>query len=368
MRAKTVTSFRNARRRLVTLGAAALAMTIALTMVLVPARAAVTPTGDGQFHVVGTNIIGPDGKVFVPKGVNVGGFDAYASPLVSYETFAQAKSWGANFIRLPMSSTFWVKAMCSHNPGYINRIDAAVAWAEQLKILLLLDNHRSTKGMACPAKILTGGQNEMADKFSQSMLYDIAVRYNGRPYVAFDLFNEPHSISNEIWRNGGRVGTWTAIGMQELLDTVRIAAGATNLVFASGNVWANDLRMIVDNPLRGNDVVYAAHSYPFSCDGRMISPKLPYWCHGKQYPPWLETHVKPAIGKRPVVITEFGTPRAIAGEMQAPIDWFNAHGIGWSAYNFAHGNSSNYALMEPKTTNPTVTGAPVKKALAAALG
>jgi hypothetical protein len=357
-----VTSFRTTRRRLVSLGTAALAMCIATTVVLMPARAA-TPVGDGQFHVNGINIIGPDGKVFVPRGVNVGGFDAYAMPLVNRDTFVRAKAWGANFVRLPISSTFWVQAMCSYNAGYVQRIDTVVQWAEELQILLLLDNHRSTKGLACPMKLLTGGQNEMADKFSQSMLYDIAARYNGRPYVAFDLFNEPHSISDEIWRNGGRVDTWNAIGMQELLDTVRIQAGATNLVFASGNSWANNLLPIIDNPLRGNDVVYAAHSYPFACDGRMISPKLPYLCHGKQYPPFLETHIAPAIGKRPVVITEFGTPRPYAGEMKAPIDWFNAHGIGWSAYNFASGKTENYALMQPNSTNPSITGTPVKNEL-----
>ena len=91
-----------------------------------------------------------------------------------------------------------------------------------------------------------------------------------------------------------------------------------------------------DDPLIGENIVYAAHSYPYWCNGKKISNSLPYKCNGKQYPPFLDFSVAPAIGKRAVVITEFGTPRAIAGEMSAPIGWFEAHGIGWSAYNFAN--------------------------------
>jgi len=85
----------------------------------------------------------------------------------------------------------------------------------------------------------------------------------GNPLVAFDLYNEPHDISDMIWRYGGTV-SWKGVnlcaaGMQQMYDTVR-ATGAQNLVFVTGNSWGNLWPSTA--PLAGSNIVYAVHATP----------------------------------------------------------------------------------------------------------
>ena len=160
------------------------------------------------------------------------------------------------------------------------------------------------------------------------------------------------------------VDGYRAVGMQQLLDAVR-STGNKNLVFASGNMWANDLRMIVDNPLNNDaNVVYAAHSYPFNCEPRRQHRRALQLPAASRYPPHLDTQIAPAIAKRAVMLTEFGTQRAIPGEVQAPIDWAEHHKIGWAAWLWDDGKMSDFCLLhESRRYEPSVIGRPVYDAL-----
>jgi endoglucanase len=228
--------------------------------------------------------------------------------------------------------------------------------------MVLLDDHVGTRGRTCGVGNWAG-LHKGPDMHNLKFVELLAERYKHRPFVAIDLFNEPHDIENSVWRNGGAVDGWGVVGMQTMLDAVR-ATGNKNLVFVSGNMWANDLRMIADKPLQNDwNVVYAAHSYPFMC-GRVIGVGEAYSCQGKQYPPHLDAHVAPAIGKRAVMLTEFGTQRAIPGEVQAPIDWAERHNIGWAAWLWDYGKILDFALLDESGKHePSVIGRPVHDAL-----
>src|SRR5689334_6097573 len=133
MRGKSVT-FKRLRRQAIVFAAAA----ATVVGIVAPAQATTTPVGDGHFHVSGTKIIGPDGKTFVARGVNIGGLERYSSVVdLTYNTLSLAHDWGANFIRLPLSSTFWDPEMCTYDPNYASTIDQVVSWAESLKMLIL---------------------------------------------------------------------------------------------------------------------------------------------------------------------------------------------------------------------------------------
>lgn len=88
------------------------------------------------------------------------------------------------------------------------------------------------------------GQGLMADYPGSTEFWSqVAARFANNPLAAFDLYNEPHDISNQVWLNGGTVPTYSIFpyqttGMQQLYDAVR-ATGARNLVLVSGNNWAN---------------------------------------------------------------------------------------------------------------------------------
>jgi len=319
------------------------------------------------FNVVGTRIIAPDGSVFVPRGVNKGGLEwlrkGYDEDFLNYE---RMKSWGANFVRIPLSPAFALPRMCSYDKNYMARVDRIVSWAEQLKMMVLLDDHVATRGLTCGVGKWAGPQ-KAPDMHNVEFVEMLATRYKHHPMVAIDLYNEPHDIPDGVWRNGGMVDGYRAAGMQQLLNAVR-ATGNKNLVFVSGNMWANDLRMVVDKPLYDDfNVVYAAHSYPFMC-GRVIAVGEPYRCQGEQYPPHLDAYIAPAIGKRAVMVTEFGTQRPIPGEVQAVIDWSERHNIGWAAWLWENGTILDFSLLEGNWSEPSVIGRPVHDALRRAAG
>ncbi|HUR76472.1 MAG TPA: glycoside hydrolase family 5 protein [Acidimicrobiales bacterium] len=320
----------------------------------------------GKFRVEGTRIVGPDGRTFVPRGVNKGGLEYFKKGYdETFWNYQRIKSWGANVIRIPLSPAFGLKRMCSFDKDYMKRVDRIVNWGEQLQMLVILDNHTSTRGLTCGAGEWHGPQ-KAPDVHSLDFAKQLATRYKNRPWVAIDLYNEPHDIPDSIWRNGGVVDGWRSVGMQQLLDAVR-STGNTNLVLATGNLWGNDLRMVVSNPLfNDKNVVYAAHSYPFWCN-RVVYYNEPYICNGKPIPPHLDAQIQPAIGKRPVILAEFGTQRSIAAEMQAPIDWAESRKIGWIAWLWGNGKMTDFCLLDEKG-NPSVSGKPVKDALTRASG
>ena len=77
----------------------------------------------------------------------------------------------------------------------------------------------------------------------------------------FELYNEPHDV--ELERLEAAAPTrkaGTAVGMQQLYDTVR-ATGAENLVVIGGLNWAYDLSGVPANRIAGYNIVYATHPY-----------------------------------------------------------------------------------------------------------
>jgi hypothetical protein len=281
--------------------------------------------------------------------------------------FQRMQSWGVNFVRVALSDTYWLKAMCTYDSKYQSRVDNIVRWGQQLKILILLDNHHGTEGQTCG----TGKWHnlmKLPDIHNLAFIKQLATRYKNNPYVAFDIYNEPHDVSDALWRNGGVVDGYRGVGMQQLLDGVR-STGAKNLVVVSGNQWGADLRPIVNNPLSNDkDVVYGAHQYPYWCYARLVHNE-PYVCDGHRYSPSLNAYVLPAIGRRPVMLTEFGTYRPFAAEVAEPIEWAEQHHIGWSTWLWCNGPVSEFCLLSPTGgTTPSVIGQPVRDALRRATG
>ena len=115
---------------------------------------------------------------------------------------------------------------------------------------------------------------------------DAATRYKNHPALIFDLLNEPHGISWEIWRNGGFVGDkkdadqaafltaedkaksqgFQSPGMQAMLDAVR-STGAKNVVLVGGLDYAYQLDGILNGygleDKTGDGIIYATHVYPW---------------------------------------------------------------------------------------------------------
>ncbi|MBV9413161.1 MAG: cellulase family glycosylhydrolase [Acidimicrobiia bacterium] len=305
------------------------------------------------YTTAGNKIIAPDGSQFVPRGVVRDGFQYQPTGpyYMSDNDFQAMYLWGSTVVRLPLDQMQWLSTSCNYDSTYASRLDAAVQSITSRGMVALLTLSRAAAGQACG----TGQLVPMADDYSIPFWTQVANRYKNNPLVAFDLFNEPHDISEAVWHDGGMVGSpaWHAVGMQQLYNTVR-GTGATNVLFISGTNWAFNIDVSLRRPIDGYGIVYGTHLYNPPESGPVRSDA--------------DGVVTPVAGRYPVAVTEFGTSSGTALYNQNVIAFAEQRGIGWMAFKW-YSLPSTYALLNDFTTyTPSPAGAPVEAALLKARG
>lgn len=334
------------------------------------AQSALTRTHWGSRDLVGplttrgTTVRDAKGAVVVLRGVNRSGLNESGTPSgLTQRDLDRAKAWGANVVRLPLDEQLWLPGCPASDPGYQADVRKVVGWVTARHMLAVLDLHVGSPTCSSP------GLNPMPDLGSRTFWRQVATAYKGNPLVAFDLFNEPHDVSDKTWRDGGVATTaggvsYTAVGMQSLLDTVR-ATGAKNLVLVGGTGWASLLPSTA--PLRGTNLVYAVHAY--TCD-------RPSQCRSTDSHPVLDRFAD--LGRRaPVMVSEFGHPSSRTADgaayMQDVLSYAEAHHWSWAAWDW-HGHESCrwgdwWSLINTQTCSasgtyePSPNGVPVLQAL-----
>jgi Tol biopolymer transport system component len=213
------------------------------------------------------------------------------------------RDWHANVIRLPLSQDRWFGKATEQKDGgkaYRELVQQVVAVCALRGCYILLDLHWSDAGEWG----MNIGQHVMPDQNSLLFWKELAAVYKNHPAVLFDLYNEPHDVTWDIWLKGGQVternrrtGTelkFESVGMQSLLDAVR-ATGAANVVVAGGLNWAYDMSGFLEGKQladpTGNGVIYANHTYPIK---------------GDTVRRWV-AKMEAAAKKVPLIVSEFGT-------------------------------------------------------------
>ncbi len=251
-----------------------------------------------ELHVEGNRLINAEGEEVWLQGLNAGNLETLPhDKQVIKSAVVGIEEWNANVVRLPMKEEFWYGESVYQKDGgqaYRDTIDQIVTLVANRGAYLVLDLHR-----------YRAPKQKHADFW-----VDAANHFKNHPAVLFDLMNEPHSISWEVWRNGGWVGEkkgtdesaflteaekkanqgYESVGMQGLLDAVR-STGARNIVVVGGIGWAGDLSGVVngyalDEHEGGNGIMYSWHQYN--------------WHTG-----WAKT-VLPVAEKYPILVGEVG--------------------------------------------------------------
>jgi hypothetical protein len=249
-----------------------------------------------MLKVVGNRVVDTDGNDVWLQGVNAGGLETLPQDMQAVKSVVVAiDEWKSNCVRLPMKEEFWYGKSPYQKDGgedYRQKLDQVITLTANRGAYLVLDLHR-----------FRAPKQEHADFWK-----DAATRYKDHPAVLFDVFNEPHGISWEVWRNGGLVGQkegvdesafltpeekaknqgFQSVGMQGLVDAVR-STGAKNIIIAGGIFWCNDLTGIVNgyalDDKGGNGIMYSWHTYNW-------------------HPGW--ARVIPVVEKHPVFLGEVG--------------------------------------------------------------
>ncbi len=312
----------------------------------------------GPLKTQGTNVLDGLGRIVHFHGVDIDGLQYSNTANVSPSEVTVAQAWGANFIRLPLAENYLMPGDCSYDSTYLSKVDAMVNAATSQGIFVMLDLHTNAL-TACTAP----KQQSMPDGNAVPVWTTLAGRYKSNPLVGFDLYNEPHNMSDAVWHSGGTVTssgvTYQAVGMQTLYATVR-ATGATNLVFASGSNWATAFPATA--PLTGTtNLVYAAHAY--TCPGGLPSSGASCTTgpDGTIYDPsGLLAHFATIGQTAPVMVTEFGFPDKNDGRYIANVQNYAASQgwVGWDVYAFDGSTGGLFDLWKNTGSliEPTASG------------
>jgi hypothetical protein len=245
------------------------------------------------------------------------GDDRLYSPTLAREDFRNIRNWGSNVVRIPLNASYWVKTAGSYNAGYPEMVDSVITRARSQGLDVVIDMHFSDRGD--PAN--KGYRLErMADANHGIQFWkEVAARYKNDGRIMFELYNEPHDISWETWRNGGPSGDgFMTAGYQQLYDAVR-STGAQNLVIVNGLNWGYDMSQASNYMLNGYNIIYGTHVYDWP-------EKQPVrWDQDFGY----------LAAKVPVMIGEFGTTNCGTSYYQWVMDYAdqkNIHWIGWAWY------------------------------------
>jgi len=313
------------------------------------------PVAPGGYYVNGNTICTADGRAHQLHGVDRPSLEwSSTGELLSLADFRLMASWNANVVRIALNQDFWLAASPLHDPGYASLVDSAVGWAETAGMDVILDLHWSDAGVlgGCSAG---GCQQKMPDANSVTFWSEVAARYKHDGRVLFELYNEPHDVSWDVWRSGGTIaadGTtagFEAAGMQQLHDAVR-AAGAENLVIIGGLNWAYDLSGVPAHRIAGHNIVYATH--PYNTPGRRPANWDRSWGF--------------LTATDPVIITEFGgldDATCATDYSAALIRYADAHAASWTAWAWFPGGCTFPALIDDWWATPSPPGVVVKAAL-----
>ncbi len=319
-----------------------------------------------ELRTKGNRLVDPEGREVWLQGLNAGGLETLphdVQPIKS--TLVGIEKWKANAVRLPLKEEFWLgrsPMVTDGGAAYRDHVDRCVMIAANRGAYLILDLHR-----------FRAPKEEHAEFWR-----DAAARYKNHPAVLFDLFNEPHDVSWEVWRDGGFVGEksgkdesafltdeekkknqgFESVGMQALIDAVR-STGARNIVIAGGLGWAGDLSGVAKGyelaDPNGNGIMYSWHQYNWHTD-------------------WAKT-VLPVAAKHPILVGEVGADTKkmdfIPHDIQEdPHTWvpdmlgfIQEHRLNWTAWCF-HPRATPVMISDWDYTPTPFWGQYAKEALA----
>jgi endoglucanase len=316
-------------------------------------------------HTSGNRLLDSCNRPVILGGVNVPGLEWSAIGTNNvHSTEIATGYWHARIIRVPLSEDRWFgKAPDSYDDGtnYRELVKDVVETARANGAYTILDLHWNDADEW--GKNI--GQHKMPDQHSLLFWKSLASTYANVPWVLFDLYNETHDVSWDIWRDGGQVTdavrgsgskTYQAAGMQQVLDTIR-STGARNVCLVGGLDWAADFTCLYNGHAlkdhNGNGLIYSYHYYTV-----------------KRYSvnDWAG-RMKKAARLVPVIVGEFGNgPRGLPSDhgtqwIRHVFEVIQDSGYSWTAWSFHP--SAGPTILRSFNYEPTPAfGVYVKDALA----
>jgi endoglucanase len=358
----------------------------------------------GYFHTSGNQILDSNNQPVRLAGVNWYGFETSDEVVhglwaQDYKTILNAiKSNGYNTIRLPFSNQMVETPIVPSNIAYTNGsgainsdlsglnalqiMDKVIAYAGQIGLRVILDNHRSSAGSGTESGLWYTSAYPQANWLADWKT--LVMRYlNNSTVIGIDLRNEPHDANSggSCWGCGTPSLDWRAAAQSA--GTAMLGLNPHLLIFVEGtdctsvgcDWWGGNLSNAQAYPINlPNQLVYSAHEY---------GPNLyvQTWFNSQTTPAslvsvWTQFWAYLSInGIAPVWIGEFGTTNT-SSDLESSAagsqgQWFQSL-IGFLSSNpsinwtyWALNGEDSYSLLDPNY-DPT-PASPLKQQLLASI-
>lgn len=201
----------------------------------------------------GNQFVTADGKPIVFRGLAASDPDKLARDRHwNRQYFEEAKSWGANIVRLPVQPSAW---RSQGKEDYLRLLDQGVGWAKELRLYVIIDWH--SIGNLAEEKYHRRDAYRTTRLETIEFWSTIAKHYAGENTVAFfELFNEPalgEKLGNCSWQQ------WKQI-MEETIATIR-TNGGTAVPLVAGFDFGYDLTPVAKFPINAEGIGYVSHPY-----------------------------------------------------------------------------------------------------------
>jgi hypothetical protein len=212
-----------------------------------------------RLEVVGKDLLS-DGNPVTLRGVSVG--DPFLArqgrPLSDYATIA--KEWKANVVRLDIHPSVWKS---TPHRQVIETLRANVDAALQNGLFVVIDWH--CIGFPDGYYEKPGYSDDPRDLYDSSFALakefwtEISKAFGGESRVLFELWCEPLFKKDDFDPPAGQKWPKLKPFMEQL--TALIRQHGDNVVLATSNYWAYNLRGIRHNLLPGKNIAYSWHIY-----------------------------------------------------------------------------------------------------------
>jgi hypothetical protein len=217
----------------------------------------------------GNHLVDTTGRVMVPYGITVFGLASRDWQGQEAENdrqiVAAITQWCTNYVRIQVAPAHLL-SVAPYDAPYLAAIEQEVQLAEHYddNVILSAQTERF-------ANQPSANPTEQTIQFWQVL----APVYRHDPRVWFDLFNEPRLRSHgqvwADWQHGVTVDGQQYVGMQQLVDAVRAAAGDANLILVEGPHAAKSLSGVPTYPISGVNLAYAVHPYGLTTESKWNS-------------------------------------------------------------------------------------------------
>ncbi|MCA9732116.1 MAG: cellulase family glycosylhydrolase [Deferribacteres bacterium] len=187
------------------------------------------------------------------RGVNISGWfqedDVHQIQFarITKKDFINLKTMGCDVIRLPINLHFMTDGAPNYtvDPLFFTLLDQVVDWSEELEMHLILDNHTFDPSIDTEPTIATP---------LLAIWPQMAAHYKNRSrFIYYEVLNEPHGISNDIWNTI----------QKSVINAIR-AIDTTHTIVVGPADW-NSYSSLEQLPVYNDDnLIYTFHFYdPF---------------------------------------------------------------------------------------------------------